>query len=130
MAIETKFDLLRVFLIIADVGSLSIAAKRLGISQSVVSQQLLRLESQLGQRLVNRAVRPIVLTHAGSLLARKLPDLLEPIMALMQEVSHSGNQVPQTLRIVMPDSLCGIMGAEFLNSLEKMALITKINSQE
>jgi DNA-binding transcriptional LysR family regulator len=121
MAVETKLDLLRVFLTIADVGSLSIAAQRLGTSQPAVSQQLLRLESQLGQRLVNRAVRPVVLTHAGSLLARKLPDLLEPIMALMQEVSHSGNEAPQVLRIVMPDSLCGVMGAEFLTSVGKMA---------
>ncbi|MGV8989005.1 MAG: LysR family transcriptional regulator [Cypionkella sp.] len=123
MAVETKLDLdlLRVFLTIADVGSLSVAARRLRTSQPAVSQQLLRLETQLGQRLVNRAVRPVVLTHAGEFLARQLPDLLKPITALMLQVRHLDIEAPLVLRIVMPDSLCGVMGAEFLSSVGKMA---------
>jgi molybdate transport repressor ModE-like protein len=48
-------DLLRTLVAIADSGSFSTAAERLGRSQSAVSLQVKRLEEQVGQPLLDRA---------------------------------------------------------------------------
>ncbi|OJX65966.1 MAG: hypothetical protein BGO95_05675 [Micrococcales bacterium 73-13] len=56
---------------IQEAGSISAAARRLGVSQPNVSQQLRRVESALGVALVARAGRGIRLTEAGALLASR-----------------------------------------------------------
>ena len=43
-------------------GSLSAAARRLGISKSAVSKQLARLEDRLGGRLLDRSTRHVAAT--------------------------------------------------------------------
>jgi DNA-binding transcriptional LysR family regulator len=114
-------DLLHIFWTIVEAGSISGAASQSGLSQPAVSQQLARLESQLGQRLIDRSCRPFSLTDAGTLLAQQLPGLLEPIIALTRQLREFGKETPGALRIVMADSLCGVMGAEFLSSVGKLA---------
>ena len=51
-------DQLRTFVTIADSGSFTIAAQRLHMTQSTISQQLGRLEQAVGHMLVDRAARP------------------------------------------------------------------------
>ncbi len=48
--------------------NMSVAAKRLGITQSAVSQHIQQLEANLGVQLINREVRPLQLTASGKLL--------------------------------------------------------------
>lgn len=60
-------DGLAAFVAIAETGSFSRAADRLGIAQSVVSKRLKRLEDQLGTTLVDRSARHAVrLTRVGA----------------------------------------------------------------
>ena len=56
MSIPTGLDpdLLRAFVYIAEEGSFSRAAERVGRTQSAVSMQVQRLETLLGRRLFNR----------------------------------------------------------------------------
>ena len=62
---------LMAFAEVAKVGSFTAAAQTLGLSKSAVSQQIKRLEEQLGQQLLSRNTRGLVLTSAGDrLLAR------------------------------------------------------------
>lgn len=56
---------------IQETGSITGAAKRLGYSQPAVSQQLRRIEQQLGVALVTRIGRGIRLTEAGLMLAAR-----------------------------------------------------------
>jgi DNA-binding transcriptional LysR family regulator len=62
---------IEVFLATADEGSISAAARRLGASPSGVSQQLTNLETALGTSLMNRSIRPVVLTPAGETFRRR-----------------------------------------------------------
>ena len=58
---------LRTFVEIADAGGVSPAARRLGISKSIVSRRLARLENDLGAQLVSRTTRGAALTEAGAM---------------------------------------------------------------
>jgi DNA-binding transcriptional LysR family regulator len=63
---EEKFRGIEIFAKIIDVGSIRHAAEELGVSKSVVSFELKRLEDRLNARLVNRTTRRISLTEAGN----------------------------------------------------------------
>src|SRR3989337_3427531 len=54
-----------VFAKIVGTGSLSAAARELGVSTAVVSRKLAALEARLGVRLLNRTTRRIALTDEG-----------------------------------------------------------------
>jgi DNA-binding transcriptional LysR family regulator len=68
---------LRTLCSVAAHGSFSRAADQLGYTQSAVSQQIAALEHEVGLTLLNRAVRPVVLTDAGRLLAEQAERVLE-----------------------------------------------------
>lgn len=57
---------LQTFIEIADAGGVSTAARRLGVSKSIVSRRLLRLETELGVQLLSRSTRGAALTEAGA----------------------------------------------------------------
>lgn len=63
-----SLDVLRVFEAAARLRSFTAAAVELGTTQPAVSQQIKRLEAQLGARLFDRIYRGIELTEAGVLL--------------------------------------------------------------
>jgi DNA-binding transcriptional LysR family regulator len=57
---------LRTFVEVADAGGVTHAARRLGISKSIVSRRLVRLETDLGVQLLARTTRGAALTEAGT----------------------------------------------------------------
>src|ERR1700731_3812891 len=56
---------LRTFVDVADAGGVSSVARRLGVSKSIVSRRLFRLEAELGVQLLARTTRGAALTEAG-----------------------------------------------------------------
>lgn len=58
-------EALRTFVEVARAGGVSPAARRLGVSKSIVSRRLVRLEEDLGVQLVARSTRGAALTEAG-----------------------------------------------------------------
>jgi DNA-binding transcriptional LysR family regulator len=56
---------LQTFVAVADAGGVSAAARRLGVSKSVVSRRLFRIEVELGIQLLARTTRGAALTEAG-----------------------------------------------------------------
>lgn len=57
---------LQTFVAVADAGGVSPAAVRLGVSKSIVSRRLARLEAELGVQLLARSTRGAALTEAGA----------------------------------------------------------------
>ncbi|WP_442680257.1 LysR family transcriptional regulator [Sphingomonas sp. ASY06-1R] len=57
---------LRTFVEVADAGGVTPAARRLGLSKSIVSRRLARLEQDLGVQLLARTTRGAALTEAGA----------------------------------------------------------------
>src|SRR5882762_9074471 len=57
---------LQTFVEVAGAGGVSPAALRLGLSKSIVSRRLSRLEAELGVQLLSRSTRGAALTEAGA----------------------------------------------------------------
>ncbi|NGZ85851.1 LysR family transcriptional regulator [Duganella aceris] len=74
MSIDLKQ--LKYFLAVAEEKSFSRAAERLHISQPPLSQQIMKLESELGVKLFARTTRTFELTVAGKALMAEASDLL------------------------------------------------------
>ena len=82
---------LRYFKAIADYGSLTAAAKRLHVSQSAVSEQMLDLESEIGAALLNRSGRRVQLTAQGRVFleeARKTLNSAQRAIDLTRQSLH------------------------------------------
>ncbi|NOX40818.1 MAG: LysR family transcriptional regulator [Alphaproteobacteria bacterium] len=73
MQTQTRMTLwgIEIFLAVVEEGSISLAAKRLEVSSSSISQQITNLEAALGVRLIDRAARPLTLTPPGMLFLRR-----------------------------------------------------------
>lgn len=74
------------FQLVAARGSLSAAARELGISTSAVSKRLARLEHRLGVRLLNRTTRRLSLTDEGEIYLQGASRILAEIGELEQGV--------------------------------------------
>ena len=86
-------QLLQTFALVADSGSMTRAATRLGRTQASVSLQISRLEAQLGGPLFTRAPRGVRLTEKGELLlpqARRLLRLSDEILAGLSDEGLEG----------------------------------------
>src|SRR5262245_16748225 len=82
---QNRFQQLRGFCYAAASGSISKAAKRIGLSQPSVSQQIQTLESEIGVKLFVRNGSKIQLTHDGQLL-------FEMAMSLVEQLEHLDEQ--------------------------------------
>ena len=78
---------LRLLCEIAQSGSYSAAARRLGYTQPAVSQQMRALERTAGTPLVTRVGRRMRLTEAGEALARRAEGILSSVAAAEDEVA-------------------------------------------
>lgn len=86
---------------VAEEGSFGRAAKRLGYTQSAVSQQIAAFERIVGQRLVERpgGPRPVSLTEAGELLLRHAAGIVARLQAAQADLTAFGEGSVGTLRI-------------------------------
>jgi len=90
---------LNAFATVAEEGSFTRAAARIGVSQSALSQTIRALEERVGIRLLNRSTRSVAPTEAGErLLARVRPALREIDEGLAQ-LSELREKPAGTIRI-------------------------------
>ncbi len=96
------FEGMRVFVKVAEAGSLSGAARLLGLTPSAISRQISALEDQLGAQLFNRTTRKIALTDVG----RGYLERCRRILADVEEASEAVTSLNATprgpLRVNMP----------------------------
>ena len=106
-----KMDGVAAFVCVAETGSITAAAQRLGLAKSVVSERLSELERALGVTLLQRSTRRSALTENGRrFLARARRILGEAEEAASELARHSGDLVGP-LRISAPVSF-GILHLE------------------
>jgi len=86
---------------VAEEGSFGRAAKRLGYTQSAVSQQIATLERVVGEKLVERpgGPRPVSLTQAGTLLLRHAGAIIARLHAAQADLAALSQGRSGTMRI-------------------------------
>lgn len=89
---------------IAELGSISAAAARLGISPPMASKRLARLEARLGTRLINRSTRRIALTAAGQQFRDDAVAILNAIHSAEARAAGTTQTLSGPLRVSAPTS--------------------------
>ena len=95
---------LRTFVDVADAGGVSSAARRLGVSKSIVSRRLFRLEAELGVQLLARTTRGAALTEAGVTFREHASRVCAEIDTALETIMPAG-ELRGRLRIAAPLSL-------------------------
>lgn len=94
-----KLKSLMIFMRSAQCGSFSEAARQLGMAPSAVSRAVLRLEDDLGARLLQRTTRSLTLTEDGDRFYQRAQQILNDLEEAELEVKQSQSSPTGTLRI-------------------------------
>ena len=97
------WNLARAFLMTAEAGSLSAAARRMGLTQPTLSRQVAELEAQLGVTLYERIGKRLVLTEAGQGLLEHVRAMNEAADAMALAASGRSQAIEGRVRITATD---------------------------
>jgi len=100
-----KFAAMRVFVRIADTGSLSAAGRQLGLSLTSVSRQLMALEAVLGSTLVERTTRRLSLTESGRLYYERAKQILDEVAEMERGLTMQTGVASGRLHVSAPSLL-------------------------
>src|SRR4029077_7041995 len=98
---------LQTFVEVADAGGVSAAARRLGVSKSIVSRRLFRVENELGVQLLSRTARGAALTEAGVTFRDHAAKVCAELDVARETILPAGD-LHGRVRIHAPLSLCPI----------------------
>jgi LysR family transcriptional regulator, mexEF-oprN operon transcriptional activator len=119
---DLDLNLLRVFAVVADEGSVTRAAARLYLTQPAVSAALRRLSSFVGVALFAREGRGLVLTGRGAQLFAAARLHLEPLVAAaMEPAIFEPRTSTATIRLGLAESTEGFFLAPLLAVLREEA---------
>ncbi len=93
---------MQVFVSVADSGSFSESARRLGVSQPTVSRQVNALEEHLGVRLLQRTTRRLSLTEAGQVYCEKARQIQRDVIEADQSIAGFKETASGVLKIGAP----------------------------
>lgn len=95
---------MQVFVKVADLGSLSAAARALGMSQTMASKHMAALEARLEVPLLTRSTRRMRLTDAGQAFLTQSRNILAQMEEAEAQVSARRERVTGRLRVSLPVS--------------------------
>ncbi|WP_250658300.1 LysR family transcriptional regulator [Alkalimarinus coralli] len=102
---DISFEQLKSMVVFAQVveqGSLSAAAKHIGLSRAVVSYHIKKLETQLGVTLLNRSTRSIKLTEPGHDYYKRCRVIASEAEAANQQIENLKREPQGTLKVTCP----------------------------
>jgi len=87
---------------VVESGGFSRAAARLGVSKSIVSRRIARLEAELGARLLSRTTRGLSPTEAGLDFKTRAERILAELEEAREAVARQGSGAVGRLRLSLP----------------------------
>ena len=100
---------LETFLVVSEVGSFSLAAKRLHLSQPAVTARVQKLEALLGVRLLHRTTRNVKVTATGERLATRARETLAGLRDLITEFTVQNIAARSRVAVVTTPMLAATM---------------------
>lgn len=117
--IAHQFDLnrLQAFVAVAEIGSITAAAARLGVAQPALSASIRRLEADLGVTLFERLPRGVAPTAAGRRLLPRAYEVFAILGAMQAEFAELGTEPSGDLSIGLPPSTAAVLTQPLLGAL-------------
>jgi DNA-binding transcriptional LysR family regulator len=100
-----RFEFMRLFVRIAETGSLSEAAQSLAISQPSASRQLKQLEQLLGVQLARRSTHDLALTDAGKRFLEDARAMLADWETSLDTLRNERRELTGSIRVAVPVAL-------------------------
>ncbi|QND52060.1 LysR family transcriptional regulator [Phyllobacterium sp. 628] len=97
-----RFAAMRTFVRVAELGTLSAAARELGLTQPAISQQVAALERHLNMRLLHRSTRQLALTESGETYYQRARHILQTVEEAEEEAAGLSTGVQGNLRVHAP----------------------------
>jgi molybdate transport repressor ModE-like protein len=105
MKTSDRFEFMRLFVRIAETGSLSAAAQSVGVSQPTASRQLRQLEQLLGVQLIRRSTHDLALTDAGNRFLEDARTMLADWETSMDTLRDEREELKGLIRVAVPVAL-------------------------
>ena len=90
---------MKTFMLAVEEGSITQAARRLGITKAAVSKQLIDLENELNTQLLNRTTRLLKLTDPGGSFYESLKNVFSAVAEAESVIAQTHDKPVGTLRI-------------------------------
>lgn len=103
-----------IFAHVAEAGSFSRAAERVGLPKSTVSRRIALLEERLGERLILRTTRRLSLTEFGQQLLEHARQLLAEVETVKALAEHRQARPSGRLRVSMPSDFANLLLPDML----------------
>lgn len=94
--------LFKAFMAAAETGNFTLAAQRVHMTQSGVSQHISKLERQIGMPLFSRIGKRAFLTPTGTKLSRYIEDYASSTAAFLDGLREEGGAVSGSIHIALP----------------------------
>ena len=101
---------MRIFLAVADFGSMSEAAKQLDIAQPSVSGTIAEIEDQYGVRLFERLGRKLYITQTGKQLEEYSRHILSMFDSMEQELKNAKETIALQIGATLTVGTCVMCG--------------------
>jgi DNA-binding transcriptional LysR family regulator len=111
----------RAFLVTAEEGSLSAAARALGLTQPTLSRQVAALEQSLGVTLFERVSKSLILTEAGIELVEHVRAMGDAASRVSLAASGQSQQIEGLVTISATDLMAAHILPEILGDLRRKA---------
>ena len=117
--VEPDWGLLRIFLAVAQHGSLSRAAQKVGSSQPTLSRQMALLEKQVGSALFERTRRGLRLTEAGEALRLPAERMQEHAREWSLQAAGRSASLQGTVRLTASEMVSAYVLPDVLRTLRR-----------
>lgn len=115
---------LRYFIAVAEIQSISAAARKLHVVQSAVSHQIANLESELGADLVVRGKTGVTLTPAGQFLYLHALAIVKHVDTAAHEVRQLDKEIRGHVAVGIPNSTAQVLAPPLLIAVrEELPLV-------
>lgn len=121
---------LHYFWVVAQEGSITRAAERLGVAVQTISGQLSLLERQLGKALFNSQGRGLVLSEAGRTALGFADQIFQLGDALVDAIQSSDNESTLRLRAGISDGIPKLLAYRLLSSVTSMPVDVRLICDE